>query len=91
MALEGDFLHVPKVLANWRQHPDRFRLPDIARFRKLNNVSVLFFQRGLPPEIVACKDNCWGSILTFFQALIWESNLPDNEKKRELAESINAF
>lgn len=86
MALEGDFLHVPKVLANWRQHPGQI---SFTRYRAIPEIEqwfqYYFSREDLPPEIVACKDNCWGSILTFFQALIWESNLPDNEKKRELA------
>ncbi len=86
MALEGEFLHVPKVLANWRQHPGQI---SYTRYRAIPEVEqwfqYYFSREDLPSEIRACKESCWGNILIYFHALIRESNLPDGEKSRELA------
>ena len=82
MALRGDFLHVPKVLANWRVHSgqistERYKsIPEIEQW-----FEYYFSKNDLKKEILELKPKVEESILNYFILLIRNSSLKSHEKK----------
>lgn len=82
MALMGDFLHVPKVLANWRAHlgqisTERYKaIPEIEQW-----FEYYFSKDDLPKNILELKPKVRESILNYFISLIHKSNLKSPEKR----------
>ena len=83
-ALIGNFLHVDKVLANWRVHSgqissNRYQaIPEIEEWYK-----YYFSKDNLPKRIVKLKDKTRKSILNYFILLINKSDL-DKETKKQM-------
>jgi glycosyltransferase involved in cell wall biosynthesis len=76
MALVGDFIHVPKVLASWRQHPDGI---STTRYKALREVMTwfkeFFAKKNLAPKISSLKYYTLISISVYARDLLKKSNL----------------
>ena len=90
MALVGDFLHVPKVLASWRVHGGQISskryqsIPEIEEWFK-----YYFNKENLPPKIKKLKQKTRESILNYYIALITQSDL-DAAQKEEMIKPYRA-
>lgn len=82
MALEGQFLHIPKVLATWRQHSAgissrRYEsIPEIEIFFK-----EFFSKKDLPKEVKNCKWKTRRAMYHYFIRLLEDSDLKDKDKR----------
>lgn len=85
MAIEGDFLHVPKVLATWREHSGQI---SYARYEAVEEIRRWFYyyfgKPGLREDILACREACKKSIVAYSVSLISQSSLCEDEKKRRV-------
>lgn len=83
MALVGDFLHVPEVLANWRVHSGQI---SSERYKSIEEIEVwynyYFTNKKLPTEIKAIKNKVRHSILRYYLSLIDISELPLEAKNK---------
>jgi glycosyltransferase involved in cell wall biosynthesis len=85
MALEGDFIHVQKVLASWRQHPNQISNSRYLAIPEIEDWFDRYFsKKGLPQHIKECRKGCLNSIQNYSQKLINESRLSENEKFERL-------
>lgn len=87
MALEGDFVHVPKILATWREHPGQI---SYARYESIDEIkrwfAYYFDKPDLRDDVLACREACKKSILAYAISLISQSSLDDDEKLRRIYE-----
>lgn len=83
MALVGDFLHVNKVLANWRVHSgqisaDRYKsIPEVEKW-----YNYYFNKEDLPANIKKLQPIVRKSILNYFISLIKDSSLDKAQKEQ---------
>ena len=87
MALRGDFLHVPKVLANWRVHSGQISTNRYEAIPEIEEWFEYYFSKSnLPKDVKKLKDRVRQSILKYFFKLIIESSL-DEKTKFEMKKS----
>lgn len=76
MALIEDFIHIPKILASWRQHPEGI---SSTRYKALKEVMVwfreFFGKKNLEPQIVTLKHQALISISVYARGLFKKSDL----------------
>lgn len=81
MALEGNFIYVPKFLATWRDHSGGISFD---RYKSIPEVEIwfeeYFSKKDLPKEILKLKDRTKQNIYKYFIMLINDSNLTLEEK-----------
>lgn len=83
MALRGDFLHVSKVLANWRVHSDQISTDRYKSIPEIEEWFQYYFSKpNLSWGIKRLKSKTRKSILKYFVKLILESYLDDKIKSR---------
>lgn len=81
MALEGPFLHVPKVLANWREHRGQISnrrylaIPEVERWYE-----YFFSREDLPEEVRAVQQECRAAIDRYELRLVDIGDMPESEK-----------
>lgn len=91
MALVGDFIHIPKVLANWRQHPSQLSssnykaIPEIIAW-----YNSYFSKSSLPKHILECKLRCKASIVRYCSDLLDCGDIPLHEM-HSLRRQLDAF
>ncbi|MEG1196592.1 MAG: glycosyltransferase [Clostridia bacterium] len=81
LALEGDFIHVPQVLATFRNHSTQISneawlyAPEGERW-----FQEYFSKPNLPPEVLAAKSDVRASLAIFQENLILNSDLSAEDK-----------
>lgn len=90
MALRGDFLHIPKFLANWRVHDEsisaeRYKaIPEVLKWYK-----EFFSQKELPQDVLEVKAKVKNSVYGYCISLISQSNA--QSKEALVSDFINEF
>lgn len=76
MALVGDFIHIAKTLASWRQHTDGISTTRHQALKEVRTWFKEFFSKeNLPPEVVLLKYHTLISISSYARSLYKNSNL----------------
>lgn len=99
IALFGDFLHVPHVLATWRAHSGQI---SVDRYKSIPECeewfAQYFSQENLPEAVKAIKPQTRKSLCRYFVSLIEQANLINSEKRKlmkpyleELEQSAHEF
>ncbi|MEA5015946.1 MAG: glycosyltransferase [Candidatus Limiplasma sp.] len=85
MALEGDFLHVPKILAYWRVHDGQISHSRYLAIPEIESWFEYYFSKPeLPQAVRDCRSDCLTSICKYFSALLNASVLPADQIRKEL-------
>lgn len=85
MALEGDFVHVPKLLTTWREHAGQISHTRYEAVEEIWRWFEYYFNKpDLPKEVLACRSACQKSMLAYSVSLILESELDEQEKLRRI-------
>lgn len=82
MALEGNFIHVPKNLASWRSHGVGI---SANRYEAIEEIEVWieeYFRQDLPRDVRDIEETCRRTIFNYYAQLIELSNL---EYKTDMA------
>jgi glycosyltransferase involved in cell wall biosynthesis len=86
MALVGDFYHVPKFLATWRDHTGGI---SAKRWEAIPEIEIwlkeYFSQKGLPREVLVLKDDVKTTVYKYFL------NLLDQADSINQAQLINLY
>lgn len=81
MALNGDFIHIDKFLANWRVHSGSI---SHERYKAIPEIKIwfkeYFSRKDISKEVLQCKIKTEESIYKYFISLIESSNLEDKIK-----------
>jgi glycosyltransferase involved in cell wall biosynthesis len=83
LALQGDFLHVPQVLATWRMHPGQISAARHLAIPECEDWFQKYFsQSTLAPEVAAVKSKVRKRLNAYYNELLDNSNLSLSDKKK---------
>ncbi|MEG1013999.1 MAG: glycosyltransferase [Clostridia bacterium] len=85
MAPEGTFVHIPRVLANRREHSGQILHERHQSIPEIEDWFERYFSRpDLPQTIKDCRAPCKESLKKYYKDLLLQSNLPPNQKREEI-------
>lgn len=94
IALRGNFLHVPHVLATWRQHSEHISSKRYKCIPECEDwFNKYFSQPNLPDEVIKIKQKTRKSLCRYFISLIDQSDLQAKKKrilKQPYLDELNA-